>query len=100
MKVNATSFNYSINNKAKQYTTKPMFKNNSASIAQIAIVDQFIESSNRAKDVATSNPLVSTMNKLSYLKEVLFSHENTKKAKDLQSVLENYDSKNNLLYLA
>lgn len=94
MKVNGlNTFNCSnINN--KQYATRPVFKQNQyASVAQRAIVDQFIESADDKKN--SKNPLVS---KLSYLRDVLFSCETTKKAKELQEVLDSYDSSHNILY--
>lgn len=96
MKVNGiNTFNYSnINNNSKQYASRPVFKQNqSSSIAQRAIVDQFIESADDKKN--SKNPLVS---KLSYLKEVLFTSETSRRARELQEVIDSYDSTHNILY--
>ena len=96
MKVNGIhTFNCSnTNNNHKQYATRPVFKQDQfASVAQRAIVDQFIEAADDKKN--SKNPLVS---KLSYLRDVLFSCDTTKKAKELQQVLDSYDSSRNILY--
>lgn len=95
MKVNGiNTFNYSnINNNHKQYATRPVFKQDMASVAQRAIVDQFIESANDKKN--SKNPLVS---KISFLKDVLFSDATSRRAKELQEVLDSYDSSHNILY--
>ncbi len=95
MKVNGlNTFNYSnINNNHKQYATRPVFKQDLATVTQRAIVDEFIESANDRKN--SKNPLVS---KISFLKDVLFSDSTTAKAKELQEVLDSYDSKHNILY--
>lgn len=96
MKVNAlTTFNSSnINNNNKQYASKPVFKQDQfAGIAQRAIVDQFIESANSQKN--SKNQLV---NRLNYLKEVLFSGETTRRAKELQDIIDSYDSQTGILF--
>ena len=95
MKVNGiNTFNYSkINNNHKQYASRPVFKQDMATITQQAIVDQFIESANDQK--YNKNPLAS---KLSFLKDVLFSDSTTKKAKELQEVIDSYDSNVSMLY--
>ena len=95
MKVNGiNTFNYSkINNNHKQYASRPVFKQDLATVTQRAIVDEFIESANDKKN--SKNPLVS---KISFLKDVLFSDSTTAKAKELQEVLDSYDSKHNILY--
>ena len=63
------------------------------SIAQKAIVDQFIEAATDKKN--SQNPLVS---KLSYLKDVLFSAETTRRARELQDVIDGFDSSHNILF--
>ena len=95
MKVNEITFNYSINNNNnKKYASRPVFKQGEcASIAQKAIVDQFIESNNNKKN--NKNILA---NKLSCLKDVLFSSETTRRVKQLQEALDSYDSNHNILY--
>lgn len=95
MKVNGiNTFNYSNIDNNKKYTTRPVFKQDQyASVAQRAIVDQFIESADDEKN--SKNPLAS---KLTFLKDVLFSKETTRKAKQLQEVLDSYDSNHNILY--
>ena len=96
MKVNAitNTFNYSKinNNEKKQYASKPVFKQEISSITQRAIVDQFIESANDKK--YSKSPLVS---KINFLKDVLFSDVTTRRAKELQEVIDSYDSKRNIL---
>lgn len=95
MKVNAlTTFNSSNINNNKQYASKPVFKQDQfAGIAQRAIVDQFIESANSQKN--SKNQLV---NRLNYLKEVLFSGETTRRAKELQDIIDSYDSQTGILF--
>ncbi len=94
MKVNGiNTFNYSNINNNKQYATRPVFKQDMASFTQRAIVDQFIESADDQKN--SKNPLVS---KISFLRDVLFSSETTRKAKELQEVLDSYDSNHSILY--
>lgn len=87
MKVNAiNTFNYSnrINNN-KQYATRPVFKQNqTAGVVPTAIMDTFREAANDKKN----KNLLS--GKLSYLKEILFSDENTKKAQELKDIIEIY----------
>ena len=96
MKVNAitNTFNYSKinNNEKKQYASRPVFKQEISSITQRAIVDQFIESANDKK--YSKSPLVS---KINFLKDVLFSDVTTRRAKELQEVIDSYDSKRNIL---
>lgn len=95
MKVHGINNNYTnINNNQKQYASRPVFKQSqSAGIAQRAIVDQFIEAAADKKN--SQNPLVS---KLSFLKDVLFSAETTRRAKELQDVIDGFDSSHNILF--
>ncbi len=95
MKVNGiNTFNYSnintVNNNHKQYATRPVFKQN-ASVAHQAIVDQFIESADEKKQA--KNPLY-------LLKDILFSTETTRRAKELKETIDSfsYDSTDNILY--
>ena len=97
MKVNGiNTFNYSnINNtnNNKQYATRPVFKQNLNDVAQRAIVDQFIESANDKNNI--KNPLIS---KLSFLKDVLFSDATTRRSKELQKVIDSFDTEVSILY--
>lgn len=95
MKVQGINNNYTyINNNQKQYASRPVFKQSkTTSIAQKAIVDQFIEAATDKKN--SQNPLVS---KLSYLKDVLFSAETTRRARELQDVIDGFDSSHNILF--
>ncbi len=93
MKVNGiSSYDYSNVNR-KQYYSRPVFKQDISNIAQRAVIDQFIESANDQK--YNKNPLAS---KLSFLRDVLFSDTTTRKAKELQEILDSYDSNINILY--
>ena len=79
MKVNGiNNINYSklnnVNNNHKQYATRPVFKQN-MNIAHQAIVDQFIESADEKK--SAQNPFL-------LLKDILFSSETSRKAKELK----------------
>ncbi|MBS4759842.1 MAG: hypothetical protein KHX03_03995 [Clostridium sp.] len=67
-----------------------MFKQN-ASVAHQAIVDQFIESADEKKQA--KNPLY-------LLKDILFSTETTRRAKELKETIDSfsYDSTDNILY--
>ena len=94
MKVNEITFNYTNTNNNKKYASRPVFKQDQcACIAQKAIVDQFIESNSNKKN--NKNVLA---NKLTYLKDVLFSTETNRRVKQLQEALDSYDSNHNILY--
>ncbi len=97
MKVNGiNTFNCSNNN------IRPVFKQQQPpqqpTIAQKAIVDQFIESTSKKDDISSGNPFKLAANKLSTLKNILFSKETEESAKLLREALANYDSTNSILF--
>ena len=95
MKVNAiNTFSSSNINNRKQYVTRPVFKQDQfAGVTQRAIVDQFIESANTQKSNKSQ-----FVNGLNYLKEVLFSGETSMRAKELQDIIDSYDSQTGILF--
>ena len=96
MKVNSINgYNYqNINKFKKQYTTRPVFKGQQEGTIPTAIIETLVESANDKKNTS------SFMSKINYFRDVLFSEETTRKAKQLQEALENYDSTKNILYKA
>ncbi len=96
MKVNSiNSYNYqNINKFKKQYATRPVFKGEQEGVIPTAIIETLVESANDKKNTN------SFMTKINYFRDVLFSEETTRKAKQLQEALENYDSTKNILYKA
>lgn len=98
MKVNSiqtySSSNINNNNNNKQYASRPVFKqDNFAGVAQRAIVDQFIESTGSQK--SGKNQIIDT---LTYLKDVLFSSENSRRTRELQDIIDSYDSQTGILF--
>ena len=97
MKINSINTNsYSnIKNNHKLYATRPVFKQSQTdSVVSPAILEAFVESSNDKKN---KNNFVS---KINFLKDVLFSDENTRHAQQLKKAIESYDSTQNILYNA
>lgn len=93
MKVNSIN-TYSYQNN-KQYATKPVFKQTQAdNVIPTAIIETLIESANDKKNKNLF------MSKINYFKDVLFSAETTRKAKQLQEAIDSYDSTKNILYIA
>lgn len=96
MKVNSINNNYSyqnINKFKKQYATRPVFKGQEETIPT-AIIETLVESANDKKNTN------SFMSKINYFRDVLFSDETSRKAKQLQEALDSYDSAQNILFKA
>lgn len=96
MKVNSiNTYSYqNINRTNKQYATRPVFKQAQVTkdnIIPTAIIETLVESAN------DKNP-ASFMSKINYFKEILFSAETSRKAKQLKEAIEGYDSTQNILY--
>lgn len=88
MKINGISnYSYSNINNNKQYSSRPVFKQNqTAGIVPTAILDTFVEAANE-KDKSTFK------SKINFLKNVLFSDQNTKQAQQLKEVLDSYEDR-------
>ncbi len=96
MKINSiNTYSYqNINKTNKQYVTRPVFKQAQAksdNAIPTAIIETLVESAN------DKNP-ASFMSKINYFKEILFSAETSRKAKQLKEALDGYDSTQNILY--
>ena len=97
MKVNSiNTYSYqNVNKINKQYATRPVFKQAPAdNVIPTAIIETLVESANDKKNKNLF------MSKINYFRDVLFSDETTRKAKQLQEAIDTYDSTKNILYNA
>ena len=97
MKVNSiNTYSYqNINKTNKQYATRPVFKQSQQeNVIPTAIIETLVESANDKKNKNLF------MSKINYFRDVLFSDETTRKAKQLQEAIDRYDSTKNILYNA
>ncbi len=97
MKVNSiNTYSYqNINRADKQYATRPVFKQaQQENVIPTAIIETLVESANDKKNRNLF------MSKINYFRDVLFSDETTRKAKQLQEAIDRYDSAKNILYNA
>ena len=97
MKVNSiNTYSYqNINKTNKQYATRPVFKQSQQeNVIPTAIIETLVESANDKKNRNLF------MSKINYFRDVLFSDETTRKAKQLQEAIDRYDSAKNILYNA
>ena len=95
MKVNSiNTYSYqNINRADKQYATRPVFKQaQQENVIPTAIIETLVESANDKKNRNLF------MSKINYFKEILFSAETSRKAKQLKEALDGYDSTQNILY--
>ena len=97
MKINSiNTYSYqNINKINKQYASRPVFKQaQTDNLVPTAIIESLVESANDKKNKNLF------MSKINYFKDVLFSDETTRKAKQLQEAIDSYDSTRNILYKA
>ena len=97
MKVNSiNTYSYqNINRADKQYATRTVFKQaQQENVIPTAIIETLVESANDKKNRNLF------MSKINYFRDVLFSDETTRKAKQLQEAIDRYDSAKNILYNA